>query len=233
MVHHATDHVRETRIHETTHIKVGDMEADIDLDIAPLIKELWMADIETCNSCQENQPGIVWIEFLTVDDACKFLDIVARFRSGVNTMYNRIRQAWEAPEMALPFWQYDVYPLDLSVDEEVDKDGCIDERPCGKACFVFACSIRFPQEDYEVVLKRMKRHNARSGAANANARSANPPRIPSLRNGEAHTPFDSLQRTAHNQVIWQGTASWATDGSFRSPPLSVEHLGCRTHTPVP
>jgi hypothetical protein len=52
-------------------------QAEVDEELAPVILALWKLGIDTCNSCQENQPGIVWIEFLTSMDAKSFLDIVA------------------------------------------------------------------------------------------------------------------------------------------------------------
>ena len=49
----------------------------IDEGIAPLIEEIWKAGIWTANSCEENRPGWMWIEFLRTMDAVKFLNIIA------------------------------------------------------------------------------------------------------------------------------------------------------------
>jgi hypothetical protein len=38
---------------------------EVDEGLAPLLKAIWDLGIMTCNSCQENKPGIMWIEFLT------------------------------------------------------------------------------------------------------------------------------------------------------------------------
>jgi hypothetical protein len=45
---------------------------EIDEDLAPLIKKLWDAGIKTTMCCQEREPGVCWIQFLSRDDALKF-----------------------------------------------------------------------------------------------------------------------------------------------------------------
>ena len=46
--------------HKTVQVKYKDMIAEIDEEIAPLILEIWKADINTDNSCQAN-PDEDWI----------------------------------------------------------------------------------------------------------------------------------------------------------------------------
>ena len=46
---------------------------EIDVEIAPLIEALWRENINTCNSCQENSPGIIWIQFESMEDLKRFL----------------------------------------------------------------------------------------------------------------------------------------------------------------
>ncbi len=53
------------------------MEADIDLLIAPLILRLWKNGIRTDSSCEENEPGIIWIGFPDHKDAKQFFDAVS------------------------------------------------------------------------------------------------------------------------------------------------------------
>lgn len=151
--------------HTQTRIKVGDMEADVDHGIAPLIMEIWKAGIATVMSCEENQPGIIWIQFLEVEDAVTFLNIVAPYEETWESIYNRARLGWEPSDkkLLLPFWTYDVSPEDLSLQEECNDNGDVTgESHCGQPCFVFSLSIRFPQEDYALVLNRITEHN-RSG----------------------------------------------------------------------
>jgi hypothetical protein len=68
-----------TMIHEQVSIMWQDRQAEVDEELVPLILALWKLDIDTCNSCQENRPGIAWIEFLTSMDAEAFLKIVAPY----------------------------------------------------------------------------------------------------------------------------------------------------------
>ena len=51
---------------------------DIDVEIVPLISEMWKAEIGTCNSCQDTvmHEGYVWIDFETETDFSKFVSIV-------------------------------------------------------------------------------------------------------------------------------------------------------------
>ena len=145
--------------HKTVLVRWKDQSAYIDKRIAPLILELWKAEIATVNSCEENRPGWMWIEFLYVTDAERFLNIVARYEHGIRSFYNRIRQAWEFGDRPLTdAWEYDVYPFDLSV-EETEVDGAISESSSGPSDFVFSMCVRFPRSDYHKLLYRMRRYN--------------------------------------------------------------------------
>lgn len=145
--------------HEQVTVQVGDREADIDKAIAPLIEELWKADIDTVMSCQENEPGIIWIEFAETYDAERFLNIVGHVEEGIDTLYNRISMTWfdDNSEMSAPYWDYSI-----SVDDcAQDNDGETVEWDEDAPRFHLSPSIRFPQSDYDVVLRRMRRHNAK------------------------------------------------------------------------
>jgi hypothetical protein len=165
-------HKRSRREHPQKHIKVGRREACVDEGIAPLIEELWKADIDTCLSCQENRPGIIWIDFITPYDAGQFLSIVAHEHDpDPASLYNRICQEWVPPDGALPDWDYATRPTDLNVEQTFDEDGYVVEIPLGKPKIVFSCSVRFPQQDYAMALERMKQHNARKSASKARPKS--------------------------------------------------------------
>ena len=125
----------------------------IDEGISELIKELWKRDIYTYNSCQENEPGIIWIEFANSYDAKVFLDTIMLkayedegygdelyFRMYVNTFHEKD-------------WQYDVCVIDYNeiIDEEKDELVHVGIPDIG-----FPISIRFPISDYHMVLKIIK-----------------------------------------------------------------------------
>jgi hypothetical protein len=147
--------------HKTVSVSSGDLVADIDEKIAPLIKRLWDLGLQTSNSCEDNVPqGWVWIEFDSCSDAQRFLNLVADYSEDRNSLYNRIRQGWDSDDDEL-FWKYDVIPNDLGVamDLVVDEDGdeSIDETFLGKSDFIFSVSIRFPQTDLEQVMKSLNK----------------------------------------------------------------------------
>lgn len=103
--------------HKQTTVTVGNMKADIDEGIAPLIEQIWKADIYTVNSCEENRPDIIWIEFLTPDDASWFLNIVAQYDKDIDSLYNRARNGWlpcDDNDMPHPFWEYALHPCSTS-----------------------------------------------------------------------------------------------------------------------
>jgi hypothetical protein len=139
------------------------MQASIDEDMASLIGELWKAGIVTVTSCEENRPGIAWIQFATAEDAACFLDIVVRYEEGDDTLYNWVTGRWarEHPPAASR-WGYALLPEDLALHAEVDEDDSVDEWHDGVPEFVFSVSVRFPRTDLGIVLERMMQHNARA-----------------------------------------------------------------------
>ena len=153
-------------IHKQVLVQVDDMKAEIDAGIAPLIRELWKAGIRTFNSCQENKPGIIWIEIATVDDGIAFLNIVAHYEEEEEEhsfLYNRICHGWDIDdETSLPFWDYAVFPRDLGLYPILDDDDTVFEIHDGRTDFNMSLSIRFPTADYPVLLQRMTEHNAQN-----------------------------------------------------------------------
>lgn len=61
--------------HTQKRIKHGEMEADVDVAIAPLILELWRAGWETSWSCQEQEDGRAAVGFEDVHHAEAFLAV--------------------------------------------------------------------------------------------------------------------------------------------------------------
>jgi hypothetical protein len=163
-------------LHKKQHIKVGRFEGDVDEGIAPLIEELWKADIITIRSCQEHEPDIerdmIMIKFLTQDDALAFMNIVGQYteEDGEHDEYDSL---WDHIQFGEPyegfrlqgFWGFAVQPCD---DRDFDKlkekyhhhprtDGFCDCYPH----FVFSVTILFDNRDYPEVLKRMQQFNAK------------------------------------------------------------------------
>ena len=123
---------------------------DVDEGIANLLKAIWNYGIKTCNSCQENKPGTIWIEFISTEDVEAFLTRVISGLDPVNSpdaddwLYSRIMGANGG-------WQYTAHPHDAReyIDEEKGIMELSASEPCGIALSI---SIRFPVGDYERLL---------------------------------------------------------------------------------
>jgi hypothetical protein len=128
---------------------------EVDEGIAPLLKAIWDFGITTCNSCQENRPGVVWIEFLTTEDAEAFLTHVVSgldplaYPEADNWLYSRIIGENGG-------WQYKAHPHDTR--EYLDDDLGIIELNATEACAIaLSLSVRFPVSDYERLLELVGR----------------------------------------------------------------------------
>lgn len=118
--------------------------ADIDIKIAPLIKALWEMGIDTFNSCQDNQPGVIWIEFSTAKDLTRFLTMVIS-KIPVDDLYCRIFDSWQYSVLLDDSREY--------YDSEV-RDIRFDET--GECEISMSISLRFPISDYELVYSAFK-----------------------------------------------------------------------------
>ena len=149
-------------IHKQVLVECGHERAFVDEGIAPLILALWQNGISTTLSCQENRPGIAWVQFLTPSDAKSFLDIVAEYEEGVETLYNRITNNWfheDGRDLSVPPWEYTTYPWDFARSLEPDEnDETVEEYHDGEPYFLFPISVRFPVSDLPVILDRLQRH---------------------------------------------------------------------------
>jgi len=62
--------------HQTRIVRLGDQRVAVDRKLATIIERLYSIGIETCSSCEENQPEVAWIQFLTYKDADRFVSII-------------------------------------------------------------------------------------------------------------------------------------------------------------
>ncbi len=119
--------------HKQVKVKYGDRFITVDEKIKPLLEALWDRGIDTLNSCQENRPGVAWIEFMTAADAEEFLNLAHEL--GDEDMKLRIEMGGWGDD-----WEYDAIP-DL-----FDEMG-----------FHIAISVRFPVYDMEYLTKKLTR----------------------------------------------------------------------------
>jgi hypothetical protein len=160
-----------TRTHPATVVVHGSLTAEVDVDLAPLVLEVWRAGIATIHSCQdvgENVAGLAGrlphleevvrresgrasLGFAGADAMAAFLDAVAN-AGPRDELYERMAH-WASPGA----WQLLVTVSDrgLAEGEELAPDGTPWSR-LTPASF----TVRFPRTDIAEVAERMRRHNA-------------------------------------------------------------------------
>lgn len=142
------DSLPTTTHHKQVPVNVGHRWAEVDEGIARLIEQIWLADIDTALSCQENQPGIVWIFFPSASGARRFLNIVAQYEREAESVYQRVLRSAHDPAQD---WSIDAFHEDLLEDEHNQR----------RQKWSFSVSIRFPKSDMPVLMARLRQHNAR------------------------------------------------------------------------
>jgi hypothetical protein len=140
------------RAHRTVLVEQAGQSAEIDVAIAPLLAEVWTSGIRTLHSCEDNPKGYVWIEFDTVEDARRFVQVALgpvepRHADPFGLQPRALR---EGPAAFWPLsrklWLYKVMPTRRAKDQTPRVD--------------FLVSVRFPHEDLPEVLERFRKHNA-------------------------------------------------------------------------
>jgi hypothetical protein len=145
------DAPNHTRRHPEVLVDVEDRKERIDEMIAPLVREIWLADIRTVMSCQETDRGVAWIEFAAVDDLARFLNVVAPYEEAADTVYDRV-----ASHLCVPapdgLWEYTPIPHDGGSGDRDPLEG-------DPVDFDFTAGAYLPQSDIPQVLTRLVAHN--------------------------------------------------------------------------
>ncbi len=141
--------------HPTKKVRVGASEANIDVKIVPLIRLLWQSGIETSMSCQGYEDEYIWIEFPSENDLVLFLDAVGKYERGQDCLYNRMSH-WLRTSVDAQDWMYSIDVLDTALD--LDADNETSAPHAGFCSFMVFFSVRFPQKDLDVVVRRMRTH---------------------------------------------------------------------------
>jgi hypothetical protein len=157
--------------HEQIRVEVNGWHAEVDKGLAPLIKELWKANIDTSNSCEDNRPGhadngtvtdprkverwpdgCVWIQ-MPASCAHIFVEIIVDFE-GDRELYYRIIDPDPENNKA---WEFDTELVDYTrLNPESD----------GPVNLEFAISVRFPKEDLEKVYGKVRAYNEKQAHNN-------------------------------------------------------------------
>lgn len=136
---------------------------EVDEGIAPLLSNIWDAGMITCNSCEENEPGIMWIEFFSMKDVEKFLLIQ------IDALGNRIHRHpdfndWFCYRILgyegsnLRPWRYDAHP---NIYPVTPNQKSIYSKTASGRRIELSISVRFPREDYPVVLDLIENYLAK------------------------------------------------------------------------
>jgi len=141
-----------TTRHPQARIEHAGKSADVDEEIAPLLLELWRANLWTIASCQD-LGGRVSIEFEDGRTAETFLNLVSDGRSSdVDSIYNRI-VVEEEPDDWEYFRRHRIW--------EYGAGRPIDYAETGPPDFEFwGVAVRFPRSDLDEALRRVRDFNA-------------------------------------------------------------------------
>jgi hypothetical protein len=163
--------------HPQTRIEHDGFAAEVDVEIADLLVNLWRLDLWTSLSCQDNF-GKVWIMFEDGGAAQAFLSIVAgKFDDDADSLYNRVLDGFQPDEEAdyedfreNRAWLNKVSVEDRNVRTEFTDD---DERivtPVGPPVVEFNVSLHFPRSDLPEVERRVAAHLARTENTSAHTK---------------------------------------------------------------
>lgn len=140
--------------HKQVEVRRDDETVLVDEGMAEILPLLWSCGIRTVNSCQENQEGRAWIQFLTAEDASNFLNLGTKypkkFRKFWNTSYGRATQCGSIDD-----WEYSILPENWGVEDE-DVDNEVIHHYLGYNDFKFFVSIRFPVRDIAKIVRIVK-----------------------------------------------------------------------------
>jgi len=164
------------RTHRTKVVEHGDLAAEVDLEIAPLVLEIWRAGIGTIHSCQDvgenlaelatrlphvadiakRELGRASIGFAGGEPLLRFLGALANAgpRDG---FYERMAH-WASPGA----WQLVLGLQDPGLEGDDEDPGDQGLAPDGVPLTQFVAAsfqVRFPRSDVGEMIGRMRRHN--------------------------------------------------------------------------
>lgn len=152
--------------HNTVRVVYGDQQADIDEAITSLIFEMWRAGIRTFQSCQDNPPGWVWLQFDDTAELQKFLGIVGDDDQPGDLLNHRMRSGYGL-KGGFEQWDFRLVVNDWGLDEIVAENGEIDEIRIGPPDFGVLTCVHFPKRDLSTVVARLIVHNMVDGSGAA------------------------------------------------------------------
>jgi len=153
----------EAPLHRQVSVTVGAVTADVDEQIAPLVRELWLAGWRTYSSCQEHPvSGAVWLAFYRASDVEAFLNAVAiHQRNSAGSLWQRAND-WGFGDHTRSAshidgfgdWEYHASVVDYAYDAPNERF-----HEFGRPNFGIPVSVLFPRRDLQTVIDRMRFHN--------------------------------------------------------------------------
>jgi len=137
------DKAGDEHVQVQVHNPLMDKTIGVDEGLVELLQLIWKSNIVTYLSCQENQPGVVWIDF-PVDAARDFIDvIITQLGTNSDICYAMYQAFHNNPARN---WNYN-----MQID---DDDDSIDLN----------LSIRFPDIALPNVVRAFEAHLSQNGA---------------------------------------------------------------------
>jgi hypothetical protein len=161
--------------HPQVTLKYGRMSASVDEKLAPLIRELWRANIRTLQSCQNHTATKkVWLHFPTAENAERFLNVAIE-RAATPDLWRRA-SSWyfgQHNPIAGPLYAENGEPIALKDSWEFHT-GIGTHSADGRSLLIVEVSVLFPRRDLKTVLARMQAFNAAQRAASSQRASTAP-----------------------------------------------------------
>ena len=137
--------------HPQVRITHGKSTAWVDEGIADLILAMWRAGVATALSCQENHPGVAWVEF-PLGDFHRFLRAVLRYEEGEDALYQRILSRYEM--VGGGDWRYTLTVEDVGMNHRIDGNERHESHSGVVRPFLFV-GVRFPVADIPLLIERL------------------------------------------------------------------------------
>lgn len=149
------------RQHKQVKVKYLGNEIEVDEGLGELLPLIWKLGCNTCNSCQENMPGITWIQFGQSGSLNIFLNAIAQYPENHpepwNTLYGRMMKYNHSTKREKTDWKYDVHPVNFGTYDKVSEDGkYVEEIYSGRNLMEISISVRFPMTDIPLLIQILK-----------------------------------------------------------------------------
>ena len=151
--------------HRKVRIRRDDETFEVDAHLAPLLSELWEANIMTTRSCQRHAATRkVWIEFWSAEDAQEFLNAVVG--ENPNDWARATGWAFRQDEATAGPVDFPFHPADWEFHATVE-DSTIDAEPDSGPQFTILISVLFPRRDLARVTQRVAAWRIRQSRVDA------------------------------------------------------------------